>query len=762
LCFGSFKETYKKASKNAGRTLWSAESNPRCKIKNFKLSFEKNILQYGALSYLSMSDSPIQVSQEVQTRAQEISAALADAVKNPPDLATYVRLHAESLTKFLSPVGFIYEMRQGNGLQRILVSGIETLEESTHPEQVQAFRKAALEVLGHGKPVMLPAQTQPLEPLHGLQTGDVPAAHRLPVFNLTDYTHFFIPIPLKGQVAGVIHAWFTAATSADGERDRAILIQRSAMDMELYLRARQVTEISDELVRLTSYARSIEELGGDVDLTSVTNKILQYAQNATGAGRVSLLVAQHYQQNLPRQGDPTLHFQYSLIDSIGQQPVMRKSEQAHVIESFSEYLLDQMARKHRELSEQPSEALSSDTKPGNALLMAPPGKRPVFEYVWIRRDQVSESDPQIVQDYLAKAPMNWATAMPLVDLHQRACGILLIEGREDSTEVAQRLQKLQSLAYSGGHALSTALFWEDRWALKAARKWIAWKDGTLSTPKKRLRTYIIAPLLALGIIMATPIPFNLKGIARVRPENVLQLVAEAPARITEICVHEGDYVQANDVLLRLDNHDLDFQMHRASNEYLQALSEADIAMARVDEVSMHAARLRARKAAAEMERIQYSLDKATVRAPFDAIILGPKNLAQKIGLVPGMGEPLVEIGSVKNWEVKISFSEQDMAMLTRYLEERGELNGSLRLFADPDKKYPLMLNSPSQLAYGLDLDEREYRFAAVVPLPLEIEENAHELVRAGFGGKASFFIGWRPIGYILLHDWIRAFKVTWL
>ncbi|OYV47874.1 MAG: hypothetical protein B7X06_02460 [Verrucomicrobia bacterium 21-51-4] len=327
-----------------------------------------------------------------------------------------------------------------------------------------------------------------MEPLHGLQTGDTPAPHRLPIFNLTDYTQFFMPITVRSNVTGVLQAWFIPGAQEDTQT-RALLLQHSIAQMELYLRARQVTDISEELVRISGYGQFVEGLLGDIELSSIESKLAEFSQKTSQAARVSLLVAKGYCEHLGTREDPKFSFEYALACSAGQQPAMTGSAQDKALGGLAHYFLEIAAKERAEVKRRGAQMAESqqqhvdgtknlpleEEKPGTALMLTPPGKRPSFSYNWVKREDAPiPLDPEVVR-YFEEAPMNWATSMPLVDTHQRVCGVLIFEGKDHPEAVAAALIKMQPVAYAGGHALATALFWDQRWTLQAARRIIELK-----------------------------------------------------------------------------------------------------------------------------------------------------------------------------------------------------------------------------------------------------------------------------------------------
>ena len=102
--------------------------------------------------------------------------------------------------------------------------------------------------------------------------------------------------------------------------------------------------------------------------------------------------------------------------------------------------------------------------------------------------------------------------------------------------------------------------------------------------------------------------------------------------------------------------------------------------------------------------------------------------------------------------------EQDLMILQEALSVDKEIPVKLKLKTDPDFTYELVLNDPNSLAYGLEPQQENYYFIAVLPLP----EVSDRILKAGFKGKIAFDLGFRPAGYVLLKDFVRYLRVYWL
>ncbi len=93
------------------------------------------------------------------------------------------------------------------------------------------------------------------------------------------------------------------------------------------------------------------------------------------------------------------------------------------------------------------------------------------------------------------------------------------------------------------------------------------------------------------------------------------------------------------------------------------------------------------------------------------------------------------------------------------MASRGEISGTLKLTSDPSKGYPLVLSSKEQLSYGLNVQGDDYYFDAVIPL--EVTPSLRGMLKAGFEGRVAFYVGWRPLSYVLFREVFLSIKVNW-
>jgi hypothetical protein len=295
------------------------------------------------------------VAAQFQRAANDIAARLAQLAKEPPDLLAYFRVHAECISTTLRPAGFAYEMQNGQLFQRLLHSNLESLNYRGMPEQEGAFLRAIKLAAARKNPVRIGPHTLPSAGLHGLSAEDAPAPEELPIFNRTAYEQVFVPILLGQSVVGVLHIWFEPG-AAEFSKARVALLQKVCAEVELYLKARRLSDISQEVTRLTSYSRLLENLSGDLDLDSVGWNIVNFARETIACDRVCLFVATNYEQPFPGAAtEQILEHEFELHACSGLKTLNPRSEQA--------VILRRVARRLTQNSLVPVELKSSRTAP---------------------------------------------------------------------------------------------------------------------------------------------------------------------------------------------------------------------------------------------------------------------------------------------------------------------------------------------------------------------------------------------------------------
>jgi len=739
------------------------------------------------------------VAAQFQRAANDIAARLAQLAKEPPDLLAYFRVHAECISTTLRPAGFAYEMQNGQLFQRLLHSNLESLNYRGMPEQEGAFLRAIKLAAARKNPVRIGPHTLPSAGLHGLSAEDAPAPDELPIFNRTAYEQVFVPILLGQSVVGVLHIWFEPG-AAEFSKARVALLQKVCAEVELYLKARRLSDISQEVTRLTSYSRLLENLSGDLDLDSVGWNIVNFARETIACDRVCLFVATNYEQPFPgAAAEQVLEHDFELHACSGLKTLNPRSEQA--------VILRRVARRLTQNSLVPIDLKSSRTPPTAAAESAEPspaadtpenepaapaptapltegdadkteaitptapqkpaprkpdGGRPTVRLTLINRTSAEKSSntSEEVLEYFEVMPMNWATVLPLFDRNNRVCGIFLFEGVKPAENLVATFPRMLDLGTSAGRALGTALYWDRQRSIRLAQRYVRAKRAYIDTPGKKKFLKFGLPFVILAILLLIPIDYTLKGDATLLPVNQVTLPTLVNSRLISVKVREGETVKQGQVLAELDTRDIRLQLRQVEQDYERALLESQSAMSLRDEFRMHAARINSEKSRAVADKLRLDIERSTLRAPIDGIVLGAQTLATRLGEVLRTGEPVLDVIDPSVWQVKVSMREQDLIYLGDTLSEKGRVPVTLALAANPARRYELEVKSENQIAFGLDTARGKYDFSVMLPLETTLSDSS--LLKSGFGGRAKFSTGRKPAFYVLFRDFVNFLRVRFL
>jgi len=703
----------------------------------------------------------------VQQLLNGITARLAQLAKDPPDLSVYLRAHAECVTNAFKPVGFVYEMRNGSTLQKVLQANIESLGYQGAPEQENAFQRALQLAADQRKPLLLPPHSNQSSGLQGLSVEDSPAPEELPVFNRTAFEVMFLPIPMGDTSAGVLQIWFQPANAASSQA-RLTLLKQICVEIELYLKARRARDVSQEVTRLSSYSKLLEELTGDINLESVGWNLVNHAREAVACDRVCLFIACNYDRILNSDAVMSgFEYEFILQACSGLKKPHPKSEQAVVLQRVAQTLAQMSLGKTAGepepvrggestalLTEDSIERPTAEPKPAPT----PDARRPGMQITLMMRDPAKTATrPAEVNDYFHLMPMNWATVIPLFDRNQRVCGILLFEGIKLEEKLGNSLKPMSELAVSAGRALGTALYCNQHRSMRVARRLVSYRQAYINTPAKRKWLRFGLPLIVLAGAMIFPVTYRIKGNASILAVKQNTLPSLVNSSLLEVPVREGEAVKKGQILARFDTRDIRLQLSQVEQEYERSLLESDAALGAGNESQMQISRLNASKAAAVAEKLRADEARAIVRAPFDGLVLGAQSLSTRIGDIPRIGEPILQVIDPGAWQVKASLRERDLVFLDRRLRENGPVPATLRLASNPAHTYQLELKSADQLAYGLDTSLGEYQFTAMVPLAAVLDDT--NFLKSGFTGRISFDAGSKSLAYVLFKDFIDFLTV---
>ncbi len=219
---------------------------------------------------------------------------------------------------------------------------------------------------------------------------------------------------------------------------------------------------------------------------------------------------------------------------------------------------------------------------------------------------------------------------------------------------------------------------EDRWFGARLADWWREKLRHLFGPRHPgLKFVAIVVAAALAFLIVARGDFRVSAGSVLEPQ--LQLAATAPFNgyIREAPVRAGDLVKQGALLARLDDRDLKLerlkglsQQEELNKQVRQAFAQRDLAQVQIVTAQLEAAR-------AQVARIEEQLQRTTVSAPFDGVVVSG-DLCQQLGAPVERGTVLFEVAPLSEFRLVLKVDERDVA----YVQpgQRGTL--LLSAFAD--------------------------------------------------------------------------------
>jgi len=237
-------------------------------------------------------------------------------------------------------------------------------------------------------------------------------------------------------------------------------------------------------------------------------------------------------------------------------------------------------------------------------------------------------------------------------------------------QVARRLSELQRV---------------DRW-FGARWKYSAGKLLAKSLGPEHTWAKVFALLGAVGLVgLLLPLyPYRVEGNFILRSDEVSYLSAPFDGYIRATDIRPGDLVSSNGVLLRLNTEDLEMEEASAIADQTKYIREAEKARAAKSLAEMRIAQAQADQSKARLDMVRYRVTQATIRAPFDGVII-EGDLRQRLGAPVKQGDALFRVGRAGSLYVEAEINERDIHEISP------KSAGAVAFVAQPKYKYPVTI-----------------------------------------------------------------------
>lgn len=339
--------------------------------------------------------------------------------------------------------------------------------------------------------------------------------------------------------------------------------------------------------------------------------------------------------------------------------------------------------------------------------------------------------------------------VPLTHEHD-GVGALLLEreagqpfsaqDRELFEHVASFLAPVLLMSYRLGQP------WYKRLRLSLARgyKAMSKRDGLL--------WLIGGSLLIAAVTALTTIPVNHAVSANAQVEGRVQRVISAPQAgyIETVNVRPGDHIEAETILLTLEDEDLLLQIEQSQSELRQLESGYGKALAQRDRTEIAVTQARMAEIKAQIALAQQALTRTHLKAPFAGIIL-EGDLTQSLGTPVEKGDQLLIIAPDLNVRLSIHVAEEDIRDV--YAGQHGRVAFS----ANPGRQFDFSVQRITPVA---KVEDGRNGFTVEAQL-----DDANGEVRPGYKGLAKLELDPQPLlirWFSKASEWTQFYIWRWL
>jgi multidrug resistance efflux pump len=339
-------------------------------------------------------------------------------------------------------------------------------------------------------------------------------------------------------------------------------------------------------------------------------------------------------------------------------------------------------------------------------------------------------------------------SVPLVD-DQGRVGLLLYESSDPDFLDLPHTEMIKILAGQATVAIRNALLYREVPLISILEPLVQRKIALLSTSRSRRLTFAaIAAVVALFLIFC-PLPMRVTGDATVAGLHLVTIAAPMDGNVQTVYAHEGQRVNAGDLLGSLNDWQWRSDLAAADAKYQEAMLVMQNDLSR-GAPQAGADRAQTEYLRSEVARIRARIDSAQLRSPITGVVVTP-NLENAAGKHLSAGDSFAQVLDLKSAIVEIAIPERDASLL-----RTGE-NAAVKLDSFPQRTWRSDVSVVSPQAQAAD---GVRTFGAEVPV-----SNADAVLRAGMSGRAKIFIGWKPAGYVLLRApalWLWQTLWNWI
>lgn len=329
-------------------------------------------------------------------------------------------------------------------------------------------------------------------------------------------------------------------------------------------------------------------------------------------------------------------------------------------------------------------------------------------------------------------------------------GVLALEWKQAHTLSEAENNWFQAFSNLFGAVLKQRLLAEKKWW---SRLWgdiqQAWAK-LLGPENLVLKTATAIAFIVFVVLTFIPIAYRVTANTVIEGEIQQTLSAPFEGFIDSSLHKAGDIVKQGDILAKLDDRDLKTEQEKASGARDQQTKRLREALANHELSDIQIIHAELAQAEAELDLITQKIERATITAPFDGILISG-DLSQQIGSPVELGKKLFEIAPLKSYRVILQVDEREV----RHIQEGQQ--GQLLITGIVSEPLRFQVHKITPVA-TTENAKNYFRVEAKLEQPIAT-------LLPGMEGVGKVSVGERNLWWILFHsftDWVRLSIWTWL
>lgn len=263
---------------------------------------------------------------------------------------------------------------------------------------------------------------------------------------------------------------------------------------------------------------------------------------------------------------------------------------------------------------------------------------------------------------------------------------------------------------------------------------------------------VVGCLALLVVVLLVLVHIDYRVTAKTVIEGEVQRVVAAPFEgfVAASWVRAGDTVRMGQSLAQLDDRDLKIEQVRWASERDQYDNRLREATASHDMTAVQVLGAQWRQAQAQFALVSEKIERATLKAPFDGVVVSG-DLSQQIGSPVEAGKKLFEVAPLQSYRIILQVDEREI----RHVKE-GQ-TGRIVITGISEESMPLTVVKVTPVATAQD-GKNFFRVEASLDRPLQT-------LRPGMEGVGKVEVGSRRLWWVLTHsftDWLTLSVWTWM